>query len=241
MVAAVAGAGGWAWYRATHSTPVGLAAAVGEFRGDHVTAGAMGPGLPAAGVYTYRATGWERANMGPVHLSRNVPAQGQDVVTPSPGGFTSELRLSGEHLESNRYRMRDGALWVTWQRTNVTFLGVGRDDKRTLKPAVLAVPRTPRPGMHWDVSHTSWLLHITGTARVEGTASLTVDGRDVPVVIIRTDTVTKGAHGGPLHQRMWWAPSLGLPVRVVTDTTLSGVVGYRSHIELWLNATQPAR
>ena len=241
-VAAIAlvAAGAWAWQQAGTSSEVSIATAVNEYRDTPAPPVAAGTG-PVPGVYTYAASGSERAHIGPVAIDREIPAEARYVVTTTPEGFQAELRVSGEHTEAVRYAV--GSRWIraVWRRVDVTFLRIGRDDRRPLTPAVPAIPVRPVVGQTWSVAYSAWKLHTTGTARVVRTEALTVAGRPERVFLIETRTRTRGAHGGPRLERMWWAPRLGVPVRLETDTTLEGAVGYRSRLRLDLTSPTPAR
>jgi hypothetical protein len=230
------------WNAARQSTEVRLAAAVESFRHhDAPPAATAVAGVPAAGVYTYTASGSERAFLGPASIRRPVPAEARYVVTPSPGGWTAELRVSEEHTEAMRYRV--GAAWttMTWRRVDVTFLGVGRDDRRPLTPAVPWMPRRPEVGARWDVAYSAWKLRTTGTSAVVGRESITLDGRAEPVFVVASRTVTTGAHGGPRTERVWWSPRLSLPLRIESDTRLGGAVGFSSRVRLDLRSGVPQR
>lgn len=233
-------AGAWAWQAASTSTEVSVATAVGEFRDTGVADVATGD-APAPGVYSYAASGSETAHIGPISIDRDVPAQARYIVTATPEGFQAELRISGEHTEAVRYAV--GSHWIraTWRRVDVTFLRIGRDDRRPLTPAVPAIPVRPRVGQTWNVAYSAWKLRTTGTATVVRRETVTVAGAPVTAFLIETRTRTSGAHGGPRTERMWWSPRLGVPVRLETDTTLEGPVGYRSRVRLDLTSPAPAR
>jgi len=233
-------AGAWAWQAASTSTEVSVATAVDEFR-DTGVAGIAPGDAPAPGVYSYAASGSESAHIGPVSIDRDMPSQARYIVTTTPEGFQAELRISGEHTEAMRYAV--GSRWIraTWRRVDVTFLRIGRDDRRPLTPAVPAIPVRPRVGQTWDVAYSAWKLRTTGTARVVRRETLVVAGTPETTFLIETRTRTSGAHGGPRTERMWWAPRLGVPVRLDTDMTLEGAVGYRSRVRLDLTSPSPAR
>lgn len=237
---ALVAAGAWAWQTAGTSTEVSVATAVDEFRDTGVGGVAAGD-APVPGVYSYAASGSETAHIGPISIDRDVPSQARYIVTPTPEGFQAELRISAEHTEAMRYAV--GTRWIraTWRRVDVTFLRIGRDDRRPLTPAVPVVPVRPRVGQSWSVDFSAWKLRTTGTARVVRAETLTVAGAPVTTFLIETRTRTEGAHGGPRTERMWWAPRLGVPVRLEADTTLEGPVGYRSRVRLDLTSPAPAR
>lgn len=228
------------WNQARVSTPVSVEDAVHAFRA------ADGPATriasaPAPGVYTYRATGHERGSLGPVGIDRDVPAHAQMVVTPSPGGFTTELQVSEQHVEAYRYVVRGGWITTTWRRVDVTFLGMGRDDRRELEPAARAIPVHPTVGARWTLDYHVAKLHTTGTAEVVSEGRIDVDGTPERAVLVRTTTRTSGAHGGTRREETWWSPRLGLPLRIRTQTRLNGVVSFRATLDLALQSVTPVR
>jgi len=232
-----------AWRAASRSTPVSEADAVAGFRSDRggSPAAASAPGVPAPGVYTYRASGREDASLGPLSISRSVPAEVRYVVTRRPGGYAVELRVSGEHVEGYRYRVTPGWTDMTWRRVDVTFLGLGRDDRRDVVPAARWIPRRPAAGTGWEVDFLTGSLRTRGRGRVTGRGVLPLDGRPEPVSVVRTVTRTSGAHGGGRDETVWWSPRLALPVRMISDTRLGGVAGFRGRLRLDLVSATPAR
>ncbi|HWH15236.1 MAG TPA: hypothetical protein VNT51_10875 [Miltoncostaeaceae bacterium] len=242
LVLALAGGVALLWRAASRSTPVTQADAVAAYRAEAPrAAGAVTPGVPAPGVYTYRATGGEDASVGPLSISRPVPAEARYVVTPAPGGYAAELRVSREHVEEYRYRVAGGWTRVTWRRVDVRFLGLGRDDRRDVVPAARWVPLRPRPGMRWTVDFRTGSLRTRGEGAVVGRTTLPLGGRREPVAVVRTTTRTTGAHGGRRDETLWWSPRLALPVRITSDTRLGGVAAFRGRLRLDLVAEAPAR
>lgn len=235
--AVVAIAGVVAWRAASTSTPISVQDALRTFRENE------GPGSAAAGprpgVYTYRAEGAESGTVGPLSIRRTVPAQARYVVTSTPGGFETELQISKQHIEGYRYRIKDGWAVLTWRRVDVTFLGVGRDDRRDVTGTARWIPLEPRVGMRWDVDFWTRTLHATGTGRVTGTGTITVDGAPRRVFVVDIRTVTQGAHGGPHRERLWWSPELRMPLRISSTTRLDGVVGFQSRMDMRLASARP--
>jgi hypothetical protein len=197
--------------------------------------------VPAAGVYTYAATGHERGNVGPLGIDRGVPADVRYIVTPSPGGFTAELRVSGEHTEAYRYVVADGWVRMAWRRVDVTFLRLGRDDRREVVPAARWLPLRPRVGQAWPVAYTTGTLRTTGRGEVVRRGMLAVGGAPEAAWLVRTTTRTAGAHGGTRLEEVWWSPRLAMPLRMTTDTRLGGVIGLRASLDLRLASPAPLR
>jgi hypothetical protein len=238
VLAGLVGAGLWLWLSSRSSTPVSEQRALSTYRARAGT-GALEAGAPRPGVYTYAATGSERGGLGPVHLGRGLPAQARYIVSPAPGGFEAELDLSGEHIEAARFRLERRGLVETWTRTKITLVGIGADDRRSLRPAPLWMPRDPRPGQTWHSRYRAGDLAIATTSRAVGRATLRVDGREVPTVVVRIHTVTSGPHSGTRDETIWWAPSLALPVRHDIRMDIGGTVSFRSNASLALTSLSP--
>ena len=63
------------------------------------------PGLPPQSVYEYTGTGKERLSRGPVAESRDLPDRALMIVRHADIGYETEVRCSGDHVESVRYRL----------------------------------------------------------------------------------------------------------------------------------------
>ncbi len=163
------------------------------------------------------------------------------MATPAPGGFQTELQVSKEHVEGYRFRVERGWAVLAWRRVDVTFLGVGRDDRNPVRGSARWIPLNPRVGMRWRLDFWTRSLHATGTGRVTARRTVTVDGTPRTVFVVELRTTTEGAHGGPRRETLWWSPADRLPLRWVSTTRLSGVVGFRSHMDLAAASLRPAR
>lgn len=230
-----------AFQQARTSTPVSVSEALGTFRHDGDASAAVPRFGPAPGVYTYRASGSEAGTVGPLRIRRPVPADARLVATPAPGGFQTELQVSKEHIEGYRFRVQGDWAVLAWRRVDVTFLGVGRDDRNPVRGSARWIPLRPRVGMTWTLDFWTRSLHATGTGRVTGRRTVTVDGARRTVYLIDLRTTTAGAHGGPRRETLWWSPEDRLPLRWVSTTRLDGVVGFRSHMDMTAASLRPAR
>ncbi len=234
------GAGLWLWDRAGQSTPADEAAALADVRAAGGADAAARPGVPRSGVYRFRQAGSERGGVGPVHISRGLPDQALYVVTPAPGGYAEELDISEEHIEGQRLRVgEDGARQVS-RRSKVTFLGVGRDDRRVLRPAPLRMPRQLPVGAAWSARYAAAQLPMTARSTVLRADVVEVGGRRLPVRVIRTVVDTGGIHHGRRIDTLWWSPALALPLRWSIDMRISGVVSLRTRADLTIESTTPA-
>lgn len=234
------GAGVWLWNRAGESTPADADAAVRDFRA--AAGGGAGPraGVPRAGVYRLRQSGTERGGVGPIDLARDLPGVALYTVTPAPGGYREELDISEEHVESSLLRVgAAGATRRVSTRTKVTFLGVGRDDRRELRPAPLRFPARLAVGATWSSRYTAGSLPVSVRSRVIRTDAVEIDGRRRPVVVVRSVTDTGGTHPGRRTDVIWWSVPRALPLRWTIDTEIRGIAKLRTRAELALETLAP--
>ena len=241
VVLALAGAGIWAWYQARSSTPVSEEAAVAAFRREGgAEGGSAAPGVPRPGVYTYDQSGSEKGGAGPVSISRDLPGHARYVLTRAPGGYAEELDISQEHIEGLRLRVAaDGGSRAVSRRTEVEFLGVGRDDRRDLRPAPVHLPRDLRPGLRWSGRYAAGDLPVSFRSRVLRREAVEIEGRRIACVVVRTVGDTGGAHPGTRTDTRWWSPALALPLRWTIDMRIRGVVTLDTHADLTLESVTP--
>lgn len=233
------GAGFWVWHRATSSTEVPVGDAVREFRASGDAAAGPRPGVPRPGVYRMRQSGRERGGVGPVSLSRALPGSALYVVTLRPGGYREELDISREHVESVDLRVRPEGAHAVARRSKVTFLGLGRDDRRTLVPPPLRMPARLRVGATWSDRYAAGTIPFTARATVLRKDAVTIDGRSRPVMVVRSVTDTGGTHPGRRTDTMWWSPGLSLPLRWTIDMEIRGVARLRTRSELVMETLEP--
>jgi hypothetical protein len=238
LVAAV-GAGVWLWQRAGESTPVSEERALREFREDG-GGGAAAPGVPAAGVYTYRQEGSEEGGIGPASVSRDLPDQARYVVTRAEDGYRAQLSMSQEHVEGVTLRVGTAGTHEVARRTKVTFLGFGRDDRRTLRPAPLWLPSRLRAGRAWSGAYSAGDLPVTYRSRVLRRDAVEVDGRRWAVWVVRSQSRTGGAHPGDRTDTWWWSPRLALTLRWDIDMRIGGPASLDTRATLHLLRTAPA-
>jgi hypothetical protein len=239
ILLALTGVGIWLWQSASSSSPVSEEDALASFRESGGPAVGARPGVPRAGVYTYRQSGTERGEAGPVGITRDLPEEARYVVTPTPEGFEEELSLSEEHIEGVRFRMTPEGSRAVWRRTDVTFVGIGRDDRRELRPPPLHMPRRPAVGRTWSGRYVAGELPIAYRGEVLRREAVVVGGRRLPAVVVRTVSDTGGAHPGRRTDTFWWSPTLALPLRWTIDMEIRGTVSLDTTADLRLEAAEP--
>lgn len=239
ILLALLGAGFWAWQSARSSSEVSAEDALSDFRRRPGAAGATRPGVPRRGVYTYRQSGRERGGAGPVSITRDLPEEARYVVASAPGGFEEELSLSEEHVEGVRFRVSRGGTRAVWRRTDVTFVGFGRDDRRELRPPPLHMPRRLAVGRTWSGRYAAGSLPVTYRSEVLRREATEVGGERTPAFVVRTIGDTGGAHPGTRVDTFWWSPRLALPLRWTIDMSVRGTVKLDTDSDLRLQSAVP--
>jgi hypothetical protein len=235
IIVVLVGGGAWFLMRAGESTQISTGAALAQYGapGGQTVAG------PRAGAWTYAAHGSETVGLGPLHVTRDLPAQTRIVVRPAGSGFWRTLALSEEHVESTRFAVSSAGTRAVSRSTKVTVGGLGRTDEVNLVPPPLIYPRTLKVGAHWRLRYALRDMHVDARVRVTGRDVMSVDGQDVPVFVIRTSGVVTGPIAGRRDDTEWYAPSLGLPARLVLTMDLSGDATLRVAADLRLVSTVP--
>jgi hypothetical protein len=236
-VLAVAVAGVLLWRSAGSSDPVSQDEALATFRsaqGDVIaTAG------PAPGVYLYTASGSETGGVGPLAVTRSLPAQARLVVTSRADGWDAELAYSRQHIEAMRVARGGDDLRVTFRRTKVTFAGFGRDDRRTVEPPSLFLPARASPGTRWRETYRTGDLTVRAETRVVRAERMRVGDRHVDVLVVTSHSETDGPHPGTRDETLWWAPSLAVPVQWDVDMDIGGTFAFRARTSVRLVSAVP--
>jgi hypothetical protein len=229
------------WPRKT--TPISENDAVDEFRGGTVP-GAGPTGGPAAGVYTYDATGSESIEMGPVPLpKRTIPATVTVVVQPGDPCWSLDLNLMAEHTETTRVcREADGGLSLPRQTKTEQVPGFRVGIVNECDPAVVVSPSATSVPMScvetFDVSGLVLTIRLDGTATSEPGGPITVDGQAVETTHLRIDLTGSGDLAGHSIED-WWITSDGLPVRIERDIDLDGPGHFVEKSTLTLRSLEP--
>lgn len=238
-LAGLAIAGIWLWQSAGASTLASEDRALADFRARTDAPQPPRPGVPRAGVYLYRQSGSEAAGGGALEISRGLPPRAVYVVNPTPEGYREDLRFSEEHVEEVRFAVGPEGTRALWRRTKVTFLGIGEDDRSAQTPPPLDHPSDLRPGAAWGGSYRSGAVPVTFRSRVVARETVSIDGRAVPVAIIRTESTLGGESPGTRTDEIHWAPSLSLPVRWSIAQSYGGDNDFRMTARLELESATP--
>lgn len=230
-------AGAWFWTHAVSSTPVSEGTALEDYGGG----GRAVASGPRPGVYTYRVTGAERVSLGPLGVDRDLPRDARIVVRGAPGGYWRTLVLSGEHVESTRFRVTAAGARAVQRRTIVTVAGIGREDLVDLKPPPLSHPARLRVGDTWTERYHLDEVLVDARVRVTGREEVSVGGRAHSAFIIRTKALVTGPFPGWRTDVMWWSPVLAMPLRWKIDMDIGGAASLATHADMLLTSPDPAR
>jgi hypothetical protein len=193
---------------------------------------------PAAGVYTYDTTGYERAT-----FSRNYPSETQRIIDTSDGRYDNHHVFSQEHEEWFSLHATPSGGEMLKRRIRVTFGPVTIDRTVVFDPGLKGVPYPYRVGDTWSGS---WSGDPSGTytGKTVGQRTVKVGGSDVAVWVEEVTAHITGSISGTVFTRLWWAPSLGLDAREdgIYDMRESGVPGtYHTQYTVTLRSATPSR
>jgi hypothetical protein len=240
-VIGIGAAGYFIWSGAHTSTPVSQDGALAEYRALGVTDTTPSAGVPAPGVYRFRVSGKESAGSGPISAERPLPAEAVYIISPIAGGYHEDLRLSEEHVEEARYRVSATAATATWRRTKITFLGIGTDDRTDVTPPSVDHPTSFTVGRTWGGRYLLGKLTVDyrGTVVSKGTATL--DGKSIPIVVLRTESTFTGATPGTRTDIVGWSPKHSVPVTWKITQKTGGDTDFSITADLQLESAVPAR
>ncbi|MBS1870776.1 MAG: hypothetical protein JSS99_14065 [Actinobacteria bacterium] len=252
-VPAVALAGYGAFRLATHesSEPASVAAALARFRALPPSARTLPPALrgraPQPGVYVYDTRGFEVSHV--LGSRRHAyPARTTVAVTATPGGC---LRTRWDVLATRHDALlacprADGSWRLLNQSEEHEF--AGHVDRRAYAcaPGSTWLPARLARGARW-----SSRCAIAGTTTADATSvvgprTLTLDGRRVSTLLLRTTTRVSGETTGVGTTFAWLLPGSGLVVRralanASTTGTIVGDVRYEERATLALTQPRPRR
>lgn len=246
--------GGWVVYQALtreSSTPASVTAAIRRFAALPPAARALPPALrgraPTPGVYVYGTRGFEvsyvlgtRRHPYPAHTTISVSATAAGCLR------TRWDALATRHDALLACPRSDGSWRLLNQSEEHEF--AGHIDRRTYvcTPASTWLPARLVTGARWRSS-----CAIAGTTTVDdgsviGPRTLTLDGRRMRTVLLRTMTRVSGDTTGAGTTFTWVLPDTRLVVRrtlanASTTGTIVGDVRYEERATLALSSPRPRR
>jgi hypothetical protein len=227
------------WRGAHSSTAASEDTALAAFHERGGGTGPGSPGTPAPGVYRFRQKGSESAGSGPLSVSRDLPPEAIYIVNAIPGGYHEDLRLAEEHVEEVRFQESPDGVRAHWRRTKVTFLGIGEDERDDVTPPSLDHPADLTVGKAWSGRYRQGETAVSFSAKVTGRETLALDGRRIPVLVVRTVSDFTGPTHGTRTDTLWWSPKLSLPLRWTIAQKTGGENDYEISDDLVLESATP--
>lgn len=201
--------------------------------------------VPAPGVYTYRASGAEEVELGP------LPAQTRDlpdavtaiVVDLDRRCWMITVNFFAEHTEDNRYCIaRDGTVMDGGHTKRQRIGALAPTATMACDPAVVIDPERATVdldcGLTLDGGPASISADLHGTATRMPTQILAVAGTEIEVTPLRIVYDVSGDLSGRWVETQWLTAE-HLPVRIERDLALDGPVTFTEHSELDLSALAP--
>jgi hypothetical protein len=242
-----------AWQLATREStaPVTIRQALARFRAAGSAAAKLPPALrghaPTPGVYVYATRGGERTKA-PLGTRRHTYAA-RTTITVTASGCGLRMRWDALATRYDALQACPGPAGG-WRlgSTSERHEFFGHDDRRTYRCAAAStyLPALLAPGAQWTTR-----CAIAGTTTedadlVLGHRTLTVAGRRVATLLVRTRTRVSGDTVGTGVTLTWLAPRSGLVVRRLvanasTTDTFVGDVEYMEHYTLALTSLRPLR
>ena len=236
--------GGYAAIRATtdeSSEPASVTAAVERFRALPASTRELPPAqrghAPQPGVYVYATRGFEVSHV--LGARRHTyPSRTTLTISATPSGCRRERWDALATRWDATFVCFDFDLWRLVSRSQEHRFA-GHTDRRTY--------RCTRNSTPWKSRCT--FEGTTATTRVLGTPgrhAVTIDGRHVETLLLRSRSRLRGETTGTVTTRTWILPRTGLVVRrtIAEDSsteTLVGAVRYEERTALTLTSLTPRR
>lgn len=241
-------AAGWAvWPRDDYPATPGEALQESDSRRS-TPGGAAVAGLPAAGVYTYAASGHEEAKLeGSPGKTRTYPTVvAMAVMNQPPSCFTVALTLIEAHAEDTTYCVTaDGSLRLDARQEHRRTGAMSEVTNMTCDEGTVYDPAAVRTTLSCQVSLSAGDAQLTGT--LTGTTEATervlveVGGRRVEAVLVDLRFEVSGEITGSWSERTWFARDPWLPLRIERERRLAGSAEFAEHFELALTSLDANR
>lgn len=193
-------------------------------------------GVPAPGVYTFRATGGEDVRLGPLPTQhRTLP----DTVTAvavdlGDGCFDWTVNLFEEHTETTRFCVDDGgALALDHHEKHQQIGALSPTASMTCDPATLVDGADLACELDLSGGPASITASLAGTVTAGASTSVTVGEEEVDVVPLTVDYTVSGDLSGSWTETLWLTED-HLPVRIERALDLSGPATFTEDSDLEL-------
>jgi hypothetical protein len=153
--------------------------------------------------------------------SNTFPAQSQLVVKKAAGepagSYDFDLRFypstPNKHDERHIYRYSSSSVQLSYEEATVTCGGVKQSSTVNYSPTQTRVQLPLQVGATWSSDGGDSGRTERASAKVVGTANLSIGGRTYKTYVIDTHVDMTGSESGTRDQRWWYAPALAIPVK----------------------------
>jgi hypothetical protein len=238
---------GGLWYFLVRSpgTPIDLRQALLQYRQHEVGRAVVGaPGLPPAGVYTFRTSGDEQISV--AGIDRAFPAVTRMVVTDGRCA-TVDWEPFEQHREEMVVCPTAGAsLSMTSTVTYEEIAGLRTTTRIRCAAGGYVVPPSSA-GSEWHTTCHAPGQTVTLHGRLLGTAGITVDGHRVPALHTRVTLTFAGSQAGTNPTDYWVSATDGLILREQEHVDIAqsvaglGSIRFTESMAVSLLSTTPRR
>jgi hypothetical protein len=189
---------------------------------------------PAAGVYTFGASGSESTKLNNLAETNQVGPNVAAIVRHSGGACWSlELKFNSKHSSSDTFCAGPGALNVTGGSSNSVTLGQSVNNAVKCDPAVNRVVPGMAPGASWQGTCTLSTSGVTSSTSTNKETWSYVGAETVagtPAFRLRGQGQSTGGASGTTDQHVWISQTNGMvlkfqrAVRMVSSTPIGSVV-----------------
>jgi hypothetical protein len=238
VLVGLVGGGYWAWQRIHRSDAASQSDALAVIRSDPNQAA----GLPLTGVYRYQQAGHERIGFGPLTIVRNLPAIMLVSIAPTAADTRDyTYAYSSDHVEAWRVQTTPSGLLGIRRALKIGTLGYTATVAGDAQPAVILQPRRLGVGSRWQ-----WITTVSGTvftsaSTVRRRGHLVLAGRRYTVFVIQVSETATGPLHGNEQVTHWYAPALGVDLRIDWQRTFSGTIVNNVTDSMLLVAAAPLR
>lgn len=205
------------------------------------------PGRPAAGVYSFAASGGETVSIGPASQNRTLAATVTAIVRHSGECWTFTHNLFAEHVETTTYCPGgDGSLRMSAHTKSQKIGVVSAEANMSCAPPDMIGP-VAAPTGRWATTcklqtHTPVFtanVTQTGTTTVTGPETVNVGGVDVPAWHVQERRDASGDFSGHWYDDIWFSTVDHTIVQIARDTEMAGPARFTERSSFTLGSLQP--
>lgn len=193
--------------------------------------------VPKFGAYPYATTGGEQA----IGSSRTYPSHTTVKYAKDRSCVSATWRPIRQHQEvqvvcpsgSNAIRLKT-------ESQTLSFFGFTTTQTLHCDSKAIIYSTSLKPGDKWSFTCTSNGTKAKQRASAIGFRTFSVGGKSVRALHIHIASTITGSDTGTSTEDIWYAPSLGLPVKTSMKVNAKqGRVTYSGHYTLTLTSTKP--